>query len=156
MCPIQPPRQAAQRRGRRRPTLLVCPTSLISHWLEQFEAHLHEGVSVRLKVHHGSSKVERGEELEEYDVVITSYGTLAAETGARGHSPLLAAKWLRVVLDEGHMIKNHRSKTSKAAMQLQTHRRWIVTGTPIQNNLLEVTKLNYPLCFKLDLGFFVN
>ena len=119
--------------------MLVCPTSLIGHWLEQLDRHLHEGVSVEVKVHHGTSKAQRGEELEEYDIVITSYGTLAAEYGVLSHSPLLAAKWLRVVMDEGHMIKNHKSKTAKAALQLQTLRRWIVTDTPIQNNLLEVS-----------------
>ena len=74
-----------------------------------------------------------------------SYGTLAAEFGVQGHSPLLGAKWLRVVLDEGHYIKNHKSKTTKAALQLQTHRKWVVTGTPIQNNLIEVCRNCLPL-----------
>jgi len=54
---------------------------------------------------------------------------------------LLRAKWLRVVLDEGHFIKNHRSKTCKAALNLDCLRRWVVTGTPIQNNLLEFWSL---------------
>ena len=134
---IIPPRQPAERRGRRRATLIVCPTSLISHWVEQLDTHLHRAVNIKVKVHHGSSKALTGADLETFDIVITSYGVLANEFGVETHSPLLRAKWLRVVLDEGHMIKNHHTKTAKAALNLDTLRRWIVTGTPIQNNLLE-------------------
>ena len=48
---------------------------------------------------------------------------------------------MRVCLDEGHNIKNHLAKTSKAAAQLNTLRKWIITGTPIQNNLKELWSL---------------
>ena len=48
---------------------------------------------------------------------------------------------LRVVLDEGHMIKNHLSKTHKAAAFLSTRRKWVISGTPIQNNLKELWSL---------------
>ena len=71
--PIRPPKLPAQRRGRRRATLIVCPTSLIGHWLEQLDNHLHEGVQLELRVHHGTSRAARGEELEKYDIVITRY-----------------------------------------------------------------------------------
>ena len=50
-------------------------------------------------------------------------------------------RWLRVCLDEGHNIKNHLAKTSKAAALLNAHRKWIITGTPIQNNLKELWSL---------------
>ena len=134
---IIPPRQPAERRGRRRATLIVCPTSLISHWVDQLDTHLHRAVNIKVKVHHGTSKALTGADLETFDVVITSYGVLANEFGVETHSPLLRARWLRVVLDEGHMIKNNHTKTAKAALNLDTLRKWIVTGTPIQNNLLE-------------------
>ena len=138
---IIPPKMPSDRNGRRRSTLLVCPTTLISHWIEQLEKHLHRSVDIKIKVHHGSSKAEYGKDLEESDIVITTYGTLAYEYGMRQHGPLLAAKWLRIVLDEGHCIKNHLSKTYKAALNLDSLRRWIVTGTPIQNNLMEFWSL---------------
>ena len=134
---IIPPRQPAERRGRRRATLVVCPTSLVSHWVEQLDRHLNRAVNIKLKIHHGSTKALTGADLETFDIVITTYGVLANEFGSDTHSPLLRAKWLRVVLDEGHMIKNHLTKTAKAALNLDTIRKWIITGTPIQNNLLE-------------------
>lgn len=138
---IRPPRVAAVRRGRRRASLVVCPTSLISQWVEQLETHSHRNVNIQLKVHHGGGKAVTGTELELQDIVITTYGTLAAEWDQSDLSPLLRAKWLRVVLDEGHMIKNHNAKCAKAAMELDTLRKWVVTGTPIQNNLMELWSL---------------
>ena len=136
-----PPRDPAPVKGRRRPTLLVCPTSLISHWCQEIDKHVDQRVALRVKIHHGSSKALYGADLNSYDIVITTYGTLANEFSNDDASPLQKAKFLRVVLDEGHFIKNHRTKSAKAANNLNTDRRWVVTGTPIQNNLLEFWSL---------------
>ena len=56
-------RSVAVRRGRRRATLVVCPTSLVSHWVEQLQAHLGPGVRLQLLVHHGQSRAVTGAEL---------------------------------------------------------------------------------------------
>jgi SNF2 family DNA or RNA helicase len=79
--------------------------------------------------------------LQDHDIVLTTYGTLQAEFNTEKFGPLLRAKWLRVCLDEGHFIKNHLAKTSKAACNLDTKRKWIISGTPIQNNLTELWAL---------------
>ena len=122
---------------------MVCPTSLLSHWVEQLNIHLHQGVQLKLKVHHGQTKALYAGDLETHDLVITSYGILAAEftDGERSRGPLLNTRWLRVVLDEGHNVKNHLSKAHKAALELDVERKWVVTGTPIQNNLMEFWSL---------------
>ena len=140
---ILPPRAPAKLEGRRRATLLVCPTSLISHWLEQLNLHLHQSVQLKLKVHHGQNKALYAGDLQTYDLVITTYGTLASEftDGEISRAPLLNTRWLRVVLDEGHHVKNHLSKAHKAALELDVERKWVVTGTPIQNNLMEFWSL---------------
>lgn len=44
-------------------------------------------------------------------------------------SPLLAVNWLRVVLDEGHIIRNPNAQMSKAVLELKAQRRWILSGT---------------------------
>ena len=77
---------------------------------------------------------------------------LAAECGNEGLGPLTRAKWLRVILDEGHAIKNQNTKSAKAAMNLDTLRRWVVSGTPIQNNLLEL----WSLVNWLDFGMYAG
>ena len=124
-----PPRDPAARNGRRRATLIVTPSSLISHWIQQIQTHVDRRVDLKIFVHHGQSKAMIGKELEDQDVVLTTYGTLAAEYGEFvSHAPLLRAKWLRVCLDEGHGIKNHRAKVAKAAAQLITDRKWVISG----------------------------
>ncbi len=83
--------------------------------------------------------------MESNDIVFTTYGTLGAEfsvnVGELTEAPLLKAKWLRVCLDEGHFIKNSNAKTAKAAKLLNAKRKWIISGTPIQNNLSELWSL---------------
>ena len=50
-------------------------------------------------------------------------------------SPLHKIKWLRVILDEGHTIRNPQTRLTKAMLDLEASRRWVLTGTPIQNRL---------------------
>ncbi|PWA89877.1 hypothetical protein CTI12_AA106850 [Artemisia annua] len=50
-------------------------------------------------------------------------------------SPLVKVRWFRVVLDEAHIIKNHRTKVSRACWGLKAKRRWCLSGTPIQNKI---------------------
>jgi DNA repair protein RAD5 len=65
---------------------------------------------------------------------VTTYGTLQAEL-RRKHSMILQCNWLRVILDEAHCIRNHRTLASKVCCQLKAVHRWCVTGTIIQNSL---------------------
>ena len=94
----------------------------------QIQQHIDDKVDLKIAVHHGQCKAFLGTELQDNDIVLTTYGTVAAENNAHNLGPLLRAKWLRVILDEGHIIKNHNSQTAKACGQLNTRRKWIVSG----------------------------
>jgi SNF2 family DNA or RNA helicase len=63
--------------------------------------------------------------IRKYDIVLTTYGTLSSEfKGEDKEGTLASVPWLRVILDEAHVIKNPRGRTAKAAFQLRAERRW--------------------------------
>eukprot|EP00003_Mantamonas_plastica_P013186 TRINITY_DN2314_c2_g1_i1.p1 TRINITY_DN2314_c2_g1~~TRINITY_DN2314_c2_g1_i1.p1 ORF type:complete len:538 (+),score=186.77 TRINITY_DN2314_c2_g1_i1:1618-3231(+) len=64
-------------------------------------------------------------------------------TNAKGvcNWPLLAARFLRVVLDEGHIIKNAKALMHQGCKNIRTSRRWIISGTPVQNTVQDLYSL---------------
>lgn len=119
-------------------TLIISPVGVMSNWKNQVKDHTKEECTPRVLIYHGPGKKEAGK-LAEYDVVVTSYGALASEFNPNATKPpargLFSMHWRRVVLDEGHTIRNPRSKGALAAYNLRADSRWTLTGTPIINSL---------------------
>ena len=132
-------------------TLIIAPVGVMSNWSEQIAQHIKPEHALRVLVYHGSGKKPMSaEDFGDYDVVITSYGTLVGEYYLRGKKDppavphpqgLFSIKWRRVILDEGHIIRNPRTKSSLAATNLMAQSRWVLTGTPIINNLKDLYSL---------------
>ncbi|XP_062324767.1 helicase-like transcription factor [Osmerus eperlanus] len=122
-----------------RATLIICPLSVLSNWLDQFEQHVRGDVEPRVYLYYGSERSRDTSFLSAQDVVLTTYNVLSADHG--GTSPLHVVNWLRVVLDEGHVIRNPNAQQSKAVLALNAHRRWILSGTPIQNSVKDLWML---------------
>ncbi|KAF3845222.1 hypothetical protein F7725_008385 [Dissostichus mawsoni] len=107
-----------------RPTLIICPLSVISNWLDQFEQHVRADVKLNVYLYYGPERNRNKNFLSSQDVVITTYNVLSADFGNK--SPLHAINWLRVVLDEGHVVRNPNAQISKAVLDLKAQRRWIL------------------------------
>jgi SNF2 family DNA or RNA helicase len=126
-------------------TLLVSPLSTIANWEEQIKQHTKPG-SIKYYVYHGANRIKDIKKLAEYDLVITTYGSVASEFNYRskkkhGNYPLEEINWFRIVLDEAHMIREQSTQQSKAICRLAANRRWAVTGTPVQNRLEDLGAL---------------
>ncbi|KAL9110915.1 MAG: hypothetical protein Q9227_004530 [Pyrenula ochraceoflavens] len=78
--------------------------------------------------------------MQQYDVVLTTYHTLAVEF-TRKRSPLHRISWFRIVLDEAHIIRRPATKLNRAVSELSANSRWCLTGTPIQNRLEDIGAL---------------
>uniref|UniRef100_A0A7N8Y939 Helicase-like transcription factor n=1 Tax=Mastacembelus armatus TaxID=205130 RepID=A0A7N8Y939_9TELE len=120
-------------------TLIISPLSVLSNWLEQFEQHVRADVKLKVYLYYGSERNRSKTFLSSQDVVITTYNVLSADSGNK--SPLHGINWLRVVLDEGHIIRNPNAQMSKAVLDLKAQRRWILSGTPIQNSVKDLWML---------------
>jgi transcription termination factor 2 len=53
----------------------------------------------------------------------------------------MRVRWRRVILDEAHIVRNHKSATSNAVSALRARRRWALTGTPVHNKDLDLFAL---------------
>lgn len=126
-------------------TLLVSPLSTIANWEEQIKQHVKPG-TLKYYIYHGAGRTKDINKLADYDLVITTYGSVASEFNHRskkkgGSYPLEEMNWFRIVLDEAHMIREQSTQQSKAICRLQASRRWAVTGTPVQNRLEDLGAL---------------
>ncbi|KAL0983800.1 hypothetical protein UPYG_G00132950 [Umbra pygmaea] len=121
-------------------TLIVCPLSVLSNWLDQLEQHVRPDVRLNVHLYYGPERNRDANFLSSQHLVLTTYNVLAADYSGSA-SPLHAVRWLRVVLDEGHVIRNPNAQQSKAVLDLNSQRRWILSGTPIQNSLKDLWML---------------
>ncbi len=112
-----------------RPSLVVAPVSVLGTWAQQAKLFT---PSLRVGMAHGPDRALTVDRLEFFDVVLTSYATLLRDEGLR------SAQYHVVALDEAQAIKNPRAKISGATRTLRTRQRLALTGTPIENSLLEL------------------
>ena len=117
------------------PSLIVCPPSLSGHWQQEIKQFAPFLTCVPY-VGGPSERSGRRHHLQAADIVITTYDICRNDT-----ETLVPITWNYCVLDEGHLIKNPKIKLTQAVKKLVSNHRLILSGTPIQNNVLELWSL---------------
>ncbi len=110
--------------------LVVCPTTLIFNWENEIKKFAPD---LTYRIHHGGERLRNKEALNNFEVIITTYGTLRSDIKLLMDIPLDY-----VVLDESQAIKNPASKVTKAACLLRAKHRLCMSGTPLQNNTFDI------------------
>ncbi len=128
----QPGLDDARRRG---PFLVVAPTSVAPNWAAEasrFAPELRVEVVLDTLARSGRAIAE----VAAADVVVTTYTLFRLESEAYQQ-----VAWGALILDEAQYVKNHRGKTYRCARELEAPFKLAITGTPMENNLLELWAL---------------
>ena len=119
-----------------RPVLVIAPTSVVGSWVEQAERFC-PGLRVRAVRRTAAKREETlAQIVEGCDVVVTSY-TIARLC----EEEFIAQDWAWVVCDEAQFVKNHTSATYKAVRRLRSPSTIAITGTPLENSLMDLWAL---------------
>jgi SNF2 family DNA or RNA helicase len=147
-------------------TLIIAPVALMRQWGNEIGIHVKDRYKLSVYLYWNNGKKADFNTLRQYDVVLTTFGTLTSEfkqkdsrretmlyerelnepgfrRKPRDKLALLGREcmWYRVIIDEAHMIKNRNSLQSKGSADLQAKYRLCLTGTPMMNCIDEL----YPL-----------
>ncbi|MCO5611453.1 hypothetical protein L7F22_065706 [Adiantum nelumboides] len=119
------------------PSLIVCPSTLVGHWVFEIEKFLETSILSPLQyVGSPQDRLQLQPQLKQHNLIVTSYDVLRKDIES-----LSKLVWNFCILDEGHIIRNSKSKVTLAVKQLKAEHRLILSGTPIQNNVLELWSL---------------
>lgn len=126
------------------PSLVICPPTLTCHWVS--EIHKFVEPQYLQALNYSGTPYERQPIRDKilrslasdgkYNMVVASFDIVRNDIDFFG-----SIAWNYCILDEGHIIKNGKTKMAKAIKTLNANHRLILTGTPIQNNVLELWSL---------------
>eukprot|EP01062_Namystynia_karyoxenos_P072454 TRINITY_DN6862_c0_g1_i1.p1 TRINITY_DN6862_c0_g1~~TRINITY_DN6862_c0_g1_i1.p1 ORF type:complete len:1664 (+),score=450.74 TRINITY_DN6862_c0_g1_i1:75-4994(+) len=122
--------------------LVVVPTSVLLNWQDEFERW---APGLRVLAYHGSQErraalrngwTKQPPQDTNFDVCVASYATVVAD-----REYFRRVEWCYLVLDEAHHIKNWRSQRWRVVSELHSRHRLVLTGTPLQNHMMELWSL---------------
>lgn len=136
----------SDRQRHRRPFLVVAPTSVLDNWVREFSKF---APSLRVLKYHGSVRERMAMQMDcvdpqggmYYDVLITGYTLFEKSSGRDDRAWLRRIQFEYLVLDEGHSIKNLKGQRFENLARLKVLHKLILSGTPIQNNMMELLSL---------------
>ena len=117
--------------ARGKPALIVCPTSLVQNWAAEAEKFTPWQKTLVVS---GPDRADSFARIPDYDLVITSYALLQRDL----EDAYLGRTFGVVVLDEAQHIKNRQTRNARAAKQLESVQKLVLTGTPVENSVADV------------------
>ncbi|KAJ2147290.1 hypothetical protein IW136_000166 [Coemansia sp. RSA 678] len=147
--------------GHSHATLVVAPASTVYQWQKEAQKLFKDGTFNRIIVYHGPNRKKLADSFADCDLVITTFTIVSREWNlpktdkmfnldARerkqrdrdvqelANSPLFQTSWRRLIIDEAHGLKNRETIKSMACCDLVARYRWLLSGTPIQNDLTDM------------------
>lgn len=115
------------------PALIVCPTSLIANWVRETDRF---APSLSVMVHRGPTRTGVYRGLQQSNIVITTYDTMVNDIAI-----FSAFEWSWVICDEAQAIKNPESNRRRSVITIPRRRTIPMTGTPVENTLLDLWSL---------------
>ncbi len=115
------------------PSLVVAPKSLVFNWIQEARRFT---PNLKILDHTGTNRLKPGDHFENYDLILTTYGTLRKDV-----VEFKDIEFDYCILDEGQMIKNANTQSAKAARLIKAKNRLVLSGTPIENHLGELWSL---------------
>ncbi len=122
--------QSLKEKGELNTSLLVAPVVTLANWEREIERFCPE---IRFYRHAGNKRPKDSSAFGDYDLIILSYHTLRNDVDI-----FMDYSFDYIILDEAHYIKNHSSRIYKAIRTLQAAHRLSLTGTPLENNTMEL------------------
>jgi superfamily II DNA or RNA helicase len=113
-----------------RPSLIVCPTSLVFNWIAEAQKFT---PTLRVLALHGPDRAERFPEIPKHDLIVTSYALIR-----RDAEVYQGQEFEVVVLDEAQHIKNRQTQNAQAVKTIRAAHRFVLTGTPMENSVLDL------------------
>ena len=126
------PQTAGDIPPRQPPFLVVAPTSVVSNWLAE-AARFTPGLSVSSVT---TTKQDLAQIANNADIIVTSYALFRL-----GFENYQALGWSGLILDEAQFVKNHASRAHACAVSLNAPFKLAITGTPMENSLLDLWSL---------------
>lgn len=117
--------------------LVICPTSVLFNWKREINKF---GPKLKIEMHHGPDRIKNmsniSNYLDDYKIILTSYGTIRNDVDL-----LKSIQFSGIIVDESQNMKNYEAQQTQAIYQLQSKYRICLSGTPIENRLMELWSL---------------
>ena len=116
-----------------KPTLIICPTSVVGNWEKEIEKF---APGLKSAIHHGNNRWSYetfSEEIHKNEVIITTYALIVKDKDL-----FQKEKWAGIILDEAQNIKNSSTKQTQHIKALKAEYKIALTGTPVENRLSDL------------------